>query len=186
MKLYLVRHAVAYDHGDPAFPNDDDRTLTPKGRRQFHQAAEGLLELIKPPAVILTSPLPRAAQTAEILQRVVGSDASALVVCDALRPGGDFDQVVLDCLAQVDAAARDDGGDASGDNSVLDRGLALVGHEPALGGLAAWLIGGGEAAVGVEFEKGGAARVDFDGLPAGGRGVLQWLLTPRILRRLRA
>ena len=60
MRLYLVRHAVAYEHGDPNFANDDDRPLTPKGRKQFAKAAEGLFELIDPPAAILTSPLPRA------------------------------------------------------------------------------------------------------------------------------
>src|SRR5438128_1243775 len=72
MNLYLVRHAVAVEHGDPAYPNDDDRPLTEKGRRQFRKAAAGFLELVDPPALILTSPLPRAMQTAELLEAAAG------------------------------------------------------------------------------------------------------------------
>src|SRR5205807_5014428 len=72
MDLYLVRHAVAFEHGDPAYPDDDERPLTEKGRRQCRKAAAGFLELVDAPALILTSPLPRATQTAELLQAEAG------------------------------------------------------------------------------------------------------------------
>lgn len=189
MKLYLVRHAVAYDHGDPAYPNDDDRPLTPKGRKRFVRAVEGLFTLIDPPAVALSSPLPRAWQTAEILAEAAGPGVLPLVTCAALRPGGGFEQILRDCRAQVEAA-NDDGGDggeaADAENAVRRRGLALVGHAPSLGLLAAWLLNGDGATFALDFEKGGAACIAFDDLPVAGGGDLAWLVTPRILRRLRA
>lgn len=180
MKLYLVRHGVAYDHGDPAFPNDDDRPLTPEGRKRFRKAAAGLLELVDPPAVILTSPLPRASQTAEILQQACG-DPTRIASCDAMRPGGSFEQVLADCAAQAgaDAATTDGGG-----NPVLERGIAVVGHAPSIGLLAAWLINGDSASFALELDKGGTACISFDGLPDAGFGSLEWLVTQRILRKL--
>ncbi|MHB8575349.1 MAG: SixA phosphatase family protein [Dehalococcoidia bacterium] len=178
MKLYLVRHAVAYEHGDPNFPNDDDRTLTPEGRKRFRKAAAGLMELVDPPAVILTSPLPRASQTAAILQEAYGA-VSRTALCDAMRPGGSFDDVLADCAAQVGEGAT-----AGGGNAVLDRGIALVGHAPSIGLFAAWLLNGDSASFALELEKGGVACVDFDGLPEAGFGSLEWLATPRILRKL--
>ena len=179
MKLYLVRHAVAYDHGDPAFPNDDDRTLTPKGARQFREAAKGLAHVISAPAVLLTSPLPRAAETAAILQRQYG-DSTKTVVCDAVRPGGAFD-AVLRCVAeQIDRAGPVD----ETANPALRRGVALVGHQPSLGLLGAWLLQGDEARFMLPLKKGGVALLTFEGLPAAGQGELEWMLPPRVLRAL--
>ncbi len=185
MKLYLVRHAVAYEHGDPNFPNDDERPLTPKGRKQFEKAAAGLLDLIDPPAAILTSPLPRAAQTAAILCTAAGHGESEIVVCEALRPGGQFEQVLHDCLARLYGAGSGGEDEGEGQNAVAERGLVLVGHRPGIGLLAAWLLGGEEAGYALPFDKGGTACISFDGPPAAGAGELDWLLTPKIMRRLR-
>ena len=60
--------------------------------------------------------------------------------------------------------------------------VALVGHEPNLGELAAQLIG---SRTPLEFKKGGICRIDFDVLPPKGAGALRWFLTPKILRALR-
>ena len=59
--------------------------------------------------------------------------------------------------------------------------VALVGHEPNLGELAARLIG---ARAALEFKKGAICRIDYDTIPPKGTGQLRWFLTPRILRRL--
>ncbi len=178
MHLYLVRHGIAYDHGDPAYPNDNERPLTPEGRRKFRRAAAGLLELIDAPAVILTSPLPRAAQTAEILLQACGS-GSRSITARSLRPGGSPHDVLQECRAQIAA------GDGEGEqNLVRRRGVALVGHEPSLGLLAAWLLNGDEAGSSLPLRKGGAACFLFEDELQAGRGQLEWLLTPRIMRSL--
>ena len=136
-----------------------------------------MLELIDPPAVILTSPLPRAAQTAEILRDACGPGTSTSA-CDALRPGGSFEEILAACAAQLGDSAASGGG-----NAVSERGIALVGHAPSIG-LLGLLLNGDSAGFALELEKGGAASIDFDGLPEAGYGNLDWLVTPRILRKL--
>jgi phosphohistidine phosphatase len=180
MELYLVRHAVAYPHDDPAFPNDDDRPLTPKGRKQFERAAEGLFELIDPPAVVLSSPLPRAAETAQILIDAADDPETCLRLSDALRPGGSFEELLKECSALVTEAGNPD----PKTNRVMKQGIALVGHAPSIGLLAAWLLNGESAGFALTLEKGGAACLAFDGLPEPGFGDLRWLVTPKILRRM--
>ena len=59
--------------------------------------------------------------------------------------------------------------------------VALVGHEPNIGELAARLIG---AKAPIEFKKGAICRIDLETLPPRGVGVLRWFLTPKMLRKL--
>jgi phosphohistidine phosphatase len=59
--------------------------------------------------------------------------------------------------------------------------IALVGHEPDLGQLAAWLIGAKEP---IPFRKGGVARIDVTSLPPKQDGQLIWHATPKLLRAL--
>jgi phosphohistidine phosphatase len=113
--------------------------------------------------VVLTSPYVRARHTAEILMAGL-SPAPALEVLDVLAPGH----------APADVAAR-----IGGQNN--RRAIAVVGHEPDLGQLAAWLIGAREPLV---FKKGGIARIDVPSLPPGRDGCLLWLATPKMLRSL--
>ena len=60
--------------------------------------------------------------------------------------------------------------------------LALVGHEPGIGELAARLIGSRHA---IEFKKGAVCRIDVTAIPPSGPGELRWLVTPKILRMIR-
>ena len=96
--LYLVRHGLAAEQG-PEFANDDDRPLTSGGIERLRAQVLGLRELDVRIDRVLTSPLVRAAQTAEILAAGVGCDAP-LVTVDALRPGGRYD-AVLAALARL-------------------------------------------------------------------------------------
>ena len=68
MRLLIIRHAAAVERGTPGL-GDDDRPLTPKGKSRFRAAAKGLARIVARPDVLLTSPLPRARQTAEIAAR---------------------------------------------------------------------------------------------------------------------
>ncbi|MGH7674557.1 MAG: SixA phosphatase family protein, partial [Gemmatimonadales bacterium] len=69
MQLLIVRHAIAQDRDEHATSGQDDslRSLTREGRVKMRQAAKGLHRLVKTLDVLATSPLARAAQTAEIL-----------------------------------------------------------------------------------------------------------------------
>ena len=155
MQLLIVRHAIAADQLAWAATGstDDQRPLTDKGRRLMKRNAAGIVAALPRLDLIATSPFTRAAQTAELLARAYGGVEIAQV--DALASGGSRDEL-LGWLAACDVQHR----------------VAVVGHEPDLGWLVAWLLAGdGVPAVGLR--KGGACLLDFVGHPSPGRGELK-------------
>jgi phosphohistidine phosphatase len=160
--IYLVRHAIAEERG-PKWPDDDQRPLTRQGIARMRLAVRGLRRLGVQVDHVLTSPLVRAAQTAEILSRDLKS-APKVTIFPPMAPGNP-PAAVAAALAPFASA----------------RALALVGHEPDLGGLAAWLTGAREA---LEFRKGGVARIDVAAIPPGRTGRLVWFALPKMLRAL--
>lgn len=162
-QLYLIRHGLAEERGE-AWPDDNKRPLTEEGMSRMRKAARGLARLGVSLDVVLSSPLVRARQTAEIV--AAGLDPRpALVNADSLVPDGSYAAIVT----ELEKHAR-------------KTRLALVGHEPAIGELAARLIGSRHP---IEFKKGAVCRIDVDDLPPGGPGDLRWMLTPKILCRIR-
>jgi len=162
-ELYLIRHGLAEDRGD-AWPDDAKRPLTEDGMARMRKAARGLARLGVTIDIVLTSPLVRARQTAEIV--AAGLDPRpSLAHTDALAPEGGFAGV----LAELVKHAR-------------KTRIALVGHEPNIGELAARLIGSRHA---IEFKKGAVCRIDVEALPPSGPGDLRWLLTPKVLRAIK-
>lgn len=162
--LYLIRHAVAAERSDE-WPDDTKRPLTHGGTARMRQAVRGLAELDLNLAVILTSPLVRAVQTAEVVAEGLGRKRPVEIEkVGALAPGNS--------PAQVAAALG---------NFAKHASLALVGHEPDLGELAAWLI---SARAPLPFKKGGVCRIDVSDLPPGRDGQLVWFATPKMLRAL--
>src|SRR6185436_12577567 len=89
----------------------------------------------------------------------------ALVNAESLAPGGSFATVVAD----LEKHAR-------------KTRIALVGHEPAIGELAARLIGSRHP---IEFKKGAVARIDVEQMPPSGPGDLRWFVPPKFLRGVR-
>src|SRR6188508_2488209 len=71
MRLIIIRHAIAVERGTPDIA-DEERPLTRKGEQRFRAAARGLARIEARPDVLLTSPLPRARQTAEIAAQAWG------------------------------------------------------------------------------------------------------------------
>ena len=161
MRLLIIRHAIAVPHGTPGV-REDERPLTPQGERRFQQAAQGLARILEPPDALLTSPLPRARQTAQIAARAWNGpppiDAPQLI--DA-RPGA---------VARLLAARK---------GAKL---VALVGHEPSLSQLVAHLLGASEAER-FALRKGGAVLLELATGPRGGARLI-WALPPRLLRKL--
>ena len=160
--LYLIRHAIAAERGDE-WPDDTKRPLTEKGIERMRKVVLGLAALDPQVGIIFTSPLVRARQTADLL--VTGlKPRPALDVLADLAPGGTPAYV-----AEAVAARETDGS------------VALVGHEPDLGELGAWLLGTKHPLV---FKKGGVCRIDLSRRVAPGSGQLVWLATPSMLRGL--
>ena len=161
-EIYLVRHAIAAERGDE-WPDDSKRPLTEQGISRFKECVGGLKGLEAVIDEIFTSPLVRAKQTANLL--AAGIDGRPTVkVLDALAPGHS-PATVMAHLAKAAKRTR----------------LALVGHEPDLGELAAHLIGARRP---LPFKKGGICRIDVAGLSSKAGGTLVWFVTPKVLRRL--
>jgi phosphohistidine phosphatase len=159
-ELYLIRHAIAEDRGD-AWPDDAKRPLTEEGMARMRKAVRGLARLGVAVDVILSSPLIRARQTAEIVAAGLDPRPSILYV-DALAPAGTYGALAGD----LEKHAR-------------KTRIALVGHEPHIGEIAARLLGTRHA---IEFKKGAVCRIDVEQLPPHGPGELRWFMPPRALR----
>ena len=162
-ELYLIRHGLAEERGE-AWPDDTKRPLTERGMSRMRKAVRGLARLGVSIDVVLTSPLVRARQTAEIIAGGF-NPRPQLVSVDALALDGSYQAVLAD-LEKHAKRTR----------------IALVGHEPGIGELAARLIGTRHP---VEFKKGAICRIDLETVPPAGPGTLRWFLTPKILRGLR-
>ena len=161
--LFIMRHGIALDRNSPLASDDTMRPLTPKGRKRVARIAEELLKLGYAFDWIVTSPLVRAAETAEIVA-AVQKLKPPVDVCAALRPGASREDVLAFLVKNPERSS-----------------VMLVGHEPDLSALAGWLIGAGRGA-NLEFKKGGCCLIEYDGLPSQSAGRLVWWLTPRALR----
>jgi phosphohistidine phosphatase len=165
MELLIVRHAIALERNRERWRDDGARPLSPAGIRQSRKAAAGLKEFSRAPDRLLTSPLVRARQTAQILTDVAGWPRAE--EAPELSPGGAA-LAVLTLLGQK--------------RSKL---VAVVGHQPELGALLSACLLGEDGTLAIEMKKNAVACISFQGSPCAGRAVLKWLATPRMLRRLR-
>ncbi|MFO7572211.1 MAG: phosphohistidine phosphatase SixA [Gaiellaceae bacterium] len=164
MDLYLVRHAIA-EPRDPAGRADDARReLTSDGILRLRAAATGLGRLGVEVELLLSSPYPRARQTAEILSKELGWPAPTLL--DLLAPPASA-TAFLDALR-----GRQEGS------------LAVVGHQPDLSELASLLLAGDGGLVRIELRKAGVVCLSAPAGLAPGSAVLRWSASPRMLRRL--
>jgi phosphohistidine phosphatase len=152
MLIYFLRHGEA-DWPDWEKP-DDERPLTEKGRKEMHQVGAFLANVSAKPAVVLTSPLPRAAETAEI---AAGYLDAKCVEEKSLAPG--FGRSELKKLLKKHEC-----------DSVM-----LVGHEPDFSETVCKLAGAR-----IKLAKAGIALVEIDdGLSS---GKLLWLFPPKVAK----
>jgi phosphohistidine phosphatase len=160
MQIYLLRHGIAEDAR--AGQRDAERALTPEGVKKLRvilkRAQDGGVE----PSLILTSPYKRAVQTAELAARAFGYKGE-LLRTKALQP---------------DATARDAWEEIRLHRDAVQ--LLLSGHEPLFSALTAHLLGCPSLLL--DFKKGAVVRVDVDSLGPHPRGVLRWMLAPKLAR----
>ena len=152
MKLYLVRHAEAIERSGTT--PDASRYLTTKGRLAFRKIARRVRKAGIAPAVIFTSPLLRAVQTAEILAERL-DHPGPVVVAKELSPGFDL-RALRVLLSGAESAAE----------------AAFVGHEPDLGLLAAALLA---VPGGFPLRKGAVLALEADGSARNGTAKFLWM-----------
>jgi phosphohistidine phosphatase len=166
MELLIIRHAVAFERDRRRWRDDAARPLSPAGIRRARKAAAGLKQFSRTPTRLLTSPLERARQTAQILTDVAGWPRAEEVPELAPEERG---TAILNLL-------RHESGKL----------VALVGHQPGLEQLLGVCLLADDRALRVDFKKNAVVCVSFDGLPRPGRAALKWLATPRLLRGFRS
>jgi phosphohistidine phosphatase len=166
MDLLIVRHGVAEDKEVFAETgkSDDERPLTDKGRKKMKRAARGLSTIVPEIGLLVTSPLTRARETADVIASAYEMDVGE--VEDVLKPESSFDAFLEWLRSRTE-----------------DSTVCIVGHEPLLSGLATWLMSGAKETQ-LELGKGGACLLSFDGAPKRGAAMLCWLMTSKQLEAI--
>jgi phosphohistidine phosphatase len=155
MQVYFLRHGEAEKKGQG---EDAERPLSKDGIARMKEEAAAIAGFDLGIDLIITSPLVRARQTADIMARELHL-RDTLAIDDRLAPGFGRDALVTVLKKHTGR-----------------KSLMLVGHEPDFSETIAACIGGGR----IECGKGGLARVDIDD-PSTLRGTLLWLIPPRLL-----
>jgi phosphohistidine phosphatase len=163
MIIYFLRHANA-GQSMSNLKRDEKRALDKEGIEQCGMVGRALAALDVQVDTIISSPLKRSAQTASLVGNELSYEGK-LQLEDALRPGASYADFrrLLEKYAKLES-------------------IMVVGHNPNLSEFAGRAICDNGYEAGVELKKGAVAKVEI------GRnaGVLQWCLTPRVLREIYA
>ncbi|MGO9519491.1 MAG: phosphohistidine phosphatase SixA [Candidatus Korobacteraceae bacterium] len=161
MDIYFLRHASA-NHYDPA-KDDDKRPIDKTGEQQCHDVGLALAALDLELDVIISSPLTRGIQTAEIVAAELGYK-DKIVTDDALRPEASWSafQELMTRLGKKKA-------------------IMVVGHNPSMTAFLVQMLSGKGSAEFIDFKKGAVAKIEQDGSHS---AVLKWCLTPKVARAL--
>lgn len=165
MELFVIRHAIAEPLGKENEFSDEKRALTAEGRSRMREVVKGLVKLGVEFDLILTSPLARAVETAEIVATAAGLTKKEIKLSGNLAPGASVEPL----FAEIKGLA---GFEA----------IALIGHQPDLGGLISRIIQSDAGALSIQLKKGSVCCLNVTETVPALRGDLVWLLTPRQLR----
>jgi phosphohistidine phosphatase len=160
MQIYILRHGIAEDA--PPGGSDADRALTRPGKEKLRRVLQCAHEAGVRPSVIMTSPLKRAVQTAELAASILNIKRD-LIKTTALSPTGSPQRV----WSEVRAHATDD--------------LLIAGHEPLLSRVVAFLLRC--PALRLDLKKGAMVRIAIETLKPEPHGILKWILTPKLAQR---
>jgi phosphohistidine phosphatase len=166
MELYIIRHAEAQPIGRKNDFNDEKRALTSEGRDRMKEGAKALRKLGVELDLILTSPLVRAVETAEIVAGASGMSKKEIVQTDNLKPGAVRDKLFSEIKSQTGSES-----------------IAIVGHEPDLSAIISDVLHS-DSSLPIELKKGSVAFLRVTETVPSLHGTLCWLLTLRQLRML--
>jgi len=162
MDLLVLRHGEAGKRSP--LPNDSKRTLTAEGRQEIVNLSNGLKSLEIKLDYVLSSPLLRAKDTAEIVAKSFKYKGK-IQELNSLKPEGSR----LEFYSDLSKLKQ---------NSVV----LVVGHEPYLSQMIGEAISQSECRI--NLKKAGLARIRVLATLPKLRGELRWLLTPKLLKKL--
>lgn len=166
MIIYLFRHGIALDIGSQGISSDEERKLSGKGKEKTKEIAQGLKNIKCRPKKIISSPLTRAKQTADIAADIL-TPKTKVEVIDELAPGHPLKKTVKWLNGQEEGE------------------IMLVGHNPDMEMLASLLVTGAETSD-IRLKKASICRIVFCGKPEPGTGRLEWLMQPAQLVKLKS
>ncbi len=174
MNVLIIRHAIAMEREDFFKTNADDeqRPLILEGIKKMRKNVIGLRRVVPYIKVLYSSPLVRAVQTAKIVSDHY--EEMPVEKCDFLKPESD----PADLVEFIKSAAK---GFTRAEQETS--AFAVVGHEPHLSELIGYLATGKSTPL-FELRKGGACLINFESGIVAGKGKLEWLLKPSIMRKL--
>jgi phosphohistidine phosphatase len=162
MDLLVLRHGEAGKRSPS--PGDSKRTLTAEGRQEIVDLSNGLKHLEVKLDYILTSPLLRAKNTAEIVAKSLKYKGK-IEELDVLKPEGSR----LEFYSALSKLKRE---------SVV----LVVGHEPYLSEMISEAISQSDCRI--DLKKAGLARLRVLSILPKLKGDLRWLLTPKLLKKM--
>ena len=165
MNIHLLRHGIASPLAEENDFRDEKRRLTPQGEIKLRRAAQGLKLLQVSFDLIASSPLIRAKETAEIVAEVI-KHKPPIDIWDELEPEGTAESVCSRLHAHFEKGS-----------------LLLVGHQPSIGVLASFLLTGSSSRS-LPFKKGSIYSLEVTELPPVSVGLLNWMLSSRMLRQI--
>jgi phosphohistidine phosphatase len=166
MKLYLLRHGIAVERGAPEFKDDGLRPLTSEGVKKMKKIAKGMKAVDLEFDFILSSPLIRAKQTAEIVTKALGLEKKLKI--EKALSAEERPEAILEKIEQSYKNASS---------------LLLVGHEPYLTQFISLLLSGDQK-IRINLKKGGLCKLTLDKISAPPAATLNWLLTPGQLEKI--
>jgi phosphohistidine phosphatase len=166
MELYIIRHAIAQPLGRKNDFIDEKRTLTSEGRDKMREAARGLLRLGVEFDLVMTSPLVRAVETAEIITTVLGQNKIKVEQTETLAPGASTDELFAEIKRHTGAES-----------------IALIGHQPDLGEIISKIVRCNGNLL-IELKKGSVCCINVIETVPTLHGNLIWLFAPKHLRML--
>ena len=158
MEIYLFRHGIAEDAaaGEP----DSSRKLTAEGEEKTAAVAKMAAAAKARPSAIISSPYVRAVETARIAARELGFEGK-LITAPELVPHGSPENVWKVIRERPE-----------------EESILMAGHEPLLSHLVSYLLAAPTLCV--EMKKSALVRIDIDSLRGAPRGVLRWMLIPKL------
>ena len=166
MELYVIRHAIAQPLGQKNNFTDEKRALTSDGRERMREAAKGLRKIGVEFDLVMTSPLLRAVETAEILASALGLSKKEIEQTENLTPGASIGELLAEIKRHAGAES-----------------IALIGHQPDVGEIISQIVQG-NGSLPIAMKKGGVCCINVIETVPTLRGKLVWLLGPKHLRML--